>query len=129
MAVSRWDGRLRRSRADSPGACRDFAAHYSLSLQHTAYAMGKQRCSCADVTEVTLTASNRHHIWSITPFGLDNPNDVFVATDEPYGLIRSDRSPQITRSCVVSALAGPSAQPDFRLARIVTNERLEARRW
>jgi urate oxidase len=25
----------------------------------------------------------------LTPFGLDNPNQVFVATDEPHGLIEA----------------------------------------
>ena len=44
----------------------------------------------ADATEVTLTLPNRHHLLvNLKPFGLDNPNDVFVATDEPYGLIEA----------------------------------------
>ena len=31
---------------------------------------------------------NKHHLLvNLTPFGLDNPNEVFVGTDEPYGLI------------------------------------------
>ena len=46
--------------------------------------------ACADVTAITLTLPNRHHLLvDLTPFGLDNPNEVFVATDQPYGLIEA----------------------------------------
>ena len=35
-----------------------------------------------------LSLPNKHHfLVDLTPFGLDNPNEVFVATDRPYGLI------------------------------------------
>ena len=41
-------------------------------------------------TEITLTLPNRHHLLvDLAPFGLDNPNEVFVATDQPYGLIEA----------------------------------------
>ena len=31
---------------------------------------------------------NKHHfLVDLTPFGLDNPNEVFYAADRPYGLI------------------------------------------
>jgi urate oxidase len=31
---------------------------------------------------------NRHHFLSdLSPFGLDNPGEVFYAADRPYGLI------------------------------------------
>ncbi len=68
-----------------------FAAHHSRSVQHTLYAMGEAAlAACADVTETTLTLPNRHHLLvDLKPFGLDNPNDVFVATDQPFGLIEA----------------------------------------
>jgi urate oxidase len=68
-----------------------FAAHQSRSVQHTLYAMGEAvLAACADVTETTLTLPNRHHLLvDLKPFGLDNPNEIFVATDQPFGLIEA----------------------------------------
>ena len=68
-----------------------FAAHESRSVQHTLYAMGEAAlAACADVTEITLTLPNRHHLLvDLKPFGLDNPNEMFVATDQPFGLIEA----------------------------------------
>jgi urate oxidase len=68
-----------------------FAAHESQSVQHTLYAMARSALvACADVTEITMSLPNRHHLLvDLTPFGLDNPNEVFVATDQPYGLIEA----------------------------------------
>jgi urate oxidase len=68
-----------------------FAAHLSRSVQHTLYAMGEAAlASCADVTTITLTLPNRHHVLvDLTPFGLDNPNEIFVVTDQPFGLIEA----------------------------------------
>jgi urate oxidase len=68
-----------------------FAAHDSESVQHTLYAMAQAALAAAcDVDEITLTLPNRHHLLvDLAPFGLDNPNEVFVATDQPYGLIEA----------------------------------------
>ena len=68
-----------------------FAVHDSLSVQHTLYAMGEAALSaCADATSITLTLPNRHHLLvDLKPFGLDNPNEIFVATDQPFGLIEA----------------------------------------
>jgi urate oxidase len=68
-----------------------FAIHRSESVQHTLYAMAEAAlAAAADVTEVTLTLPNQHHLLvDLTPFGLDNPNEIFVATDQPYGLIEA----------------------------------------
>jgi urate oxidase len=68
-----------------------FAEHESRSVQHTAYAMGEavlQRCP--EIDAIAFSLPNKHHlIVDLTPFGLDNPNEIFVATDEPYGLIEA----------------------------------------
>jgi urate oxidase len=68
-----------------------FAAHTSRSVQHTLYAMAEAAlAACADITEITMSLPNRHHLLvDLKPFGLDNPNDVFVPTEEPHGLIEA----------------------------------------
>jgi urate oxidase len=66
-----------------------FAAHHSLSLQQTLYAMGEAVLeACPGVHEIRLSMPNKHHfVVDLAPFGLDNPNEVFHADDRPYGLI------------------------------------------
>lgn len=68
-----------------------FADHESRSVQHTAYAMGEAVLErCPEIDTVAFSLPNKHHlIVDLTPFGLDNPNEIFVATDEPYGLIEA----------------------------------------
>jgi urate oxidase len=68
-----------------------FAAHKSESVQQTLYAMGEAAlAACAGVTDIHLSLPNRHHLLvDLSPFGLDNPNEVFVATEQPYGLIEA----------------------------------------
>jgi len=68
-----------------------FAAHKSRSVQHTLHAMGESAlAACAEATEITLALPNRHHLLvDLSPFGLDNPNEIFVATDQPFGLIEA----------------------------------------
>jgi urate oxidase len=68
-----------------------FASHDSRSVQHTLYAMAEAAlAACADITEVTLSLPNRHHVLvDLAPFGLDNPNEIFVATDQPFGIIEA----------------------------------------
>ncbi|WP_371779410.1 factor-independent urate hydroxylase [Streptosporangium subroseum] len=66
-----------------------FAETYSLSLQQTLYAMGERVLNAREeLCEVRLAMPNKHHfLVDLTPFGLDNPNEVFYAADRPYGLI------------------------------------------
>jgi urate oxidase len=66
-----------------------FAETYSLSLQQTLYAMGSRVLEHRpELAEIRLSLPNRHHLLvDLTPFGLTNENEVFVATDRPYGLI------------------------------------------
>jgi urate oxidase len=68
-----------------------FAAHDSRSVQHTLYAMGEAAlAACGEIVEITLSLPNRHHLLvDLKPFGLDNPNEIFVATDQPYGVIEA----------------------------------------
>jgi urate oxidase len=71
------------------GLLRTFSAHQSLSVQHTLYAIGESMLTeNAEVKEVSLVMPNKHHIpFNLTPFGQENTNEVFVATDAPFGYI------------------------------------------
>ncbi|MFI7124155.1 factor-independent urate hydroxylase [Nonomuraea sp. NPDC050153] len=66
-----------------------FADTHSLSLQQTLYAMGERALTaCPEICEVRLAMPNKHHFAvDLSPFGLDNDNEVFHAADRPYGLI------------------------------------------
>jgi urate oxidase len=66
-----------------------FAGHKSLSVQHTLYAMGEAVLKKFPVVrEVSLVMPNKHHIlYNLGQFGMENNNEIFVATDEPYGYI------------------------------------------
>lgn len=68
---------------------RAFVGTYSYSLQQTLYAMGAEVLeSRPEVAEVRLALPNKHHyLADLSPFGLTNPNEVFIAGDRPYGLI------------------------------------------
>jgi urate oxidase len=72
-----------------------FASTYSFALQQTLFAMGKAVLETfPEVAEIKLSMPNKHHyLADLTPFGLDNPNEVFIAGDRPYGLIEA----QVTR--------------------------------
>ncbi|MYU26041.1 factor-independent urate hydroxylase [Streptomyces sp. SID8352] len=68
---------------------RAFAETYSLSLQQTLYQMGARIIEHrAEIDEVRFSLPNSHHILvDLEPFGLGNDNEVYFATDRPYGLI------------------------------------------
>jgi urate oxidase len=68
-----------------------FAEHQSASVQHTLYAMGEAAlAACAEASEIRLVLPNRHHLLvDLAPLGLTNPNEIFVATREPYGRIEA----------------------------------------
>jgi urate oxidase len=67
-----------------------FVDHDSRSVQETLYAMGAAALETPDVEEIHLAMPNIHHIpVDLTRLGLENRNEVFVATAEPYGLIEA----------------------------------------
>lgn len=70
---------------------RTFAAHDSMSVQHTLFDMGKAALEAApEITRVKLTMPNLHHLPAdLSPFGQDNPNHIFVPVDEPHGYIEA----------------------------------------
>jgi urate oxidase len=68
-----------------------FADHDSKSVQHTLNAMGEAVLERhAEVRQIRLTMPNKHHLpVDLAPFGLPNEDAIFVATEEPYGLIEA----------------------------------------
>jgi urate oxidase len=70
-------------------AMETFARHDSGSMQHTLYAMGEAVLEgCPDVAEIRFMLPNLHHIAvDLSPYGMENRGEVFVATDRPFGLI------------------------------------------
>jgi urate oxidase len=68
-----------------------FATHQSKSVQHTLYAMAESALAAApQVSEITLTMPNKHFLLvDLSRFGQDNPNHIFVPTDEPHGTIEA----------------------------------------
>jgi urate oxidase len=68
-----------------------FAGHDSKSVQHTLYAMGESVLQgIPAVNEIELTMPNIHCLLvDLSRFGQDNPNEIFVPTDEPHGYIEA----------------------------------------
>lgn len=68
-----------------------FATTYSRALQETLYAMGTAVLEAhEEIAEISFAAPNKHHfLVDLAPFGLENPGEVFVAADRPYGLIEA----------------------------------------
>lgn len=68
-----------------------FATTYSRALQETLYAMGRAVLEAhPEIEEISFAAPNKHHfLVDLAPFGLENPGEVFIAADRPYGLIEA----------------------------------------
>ena len=68
-----------------------FAEIHSLALQQTLYGMGEAVLEQhPEVAEIKFSAPNKHHfLVDLSPFGVENPGEVFFAADRPYGLIEA----------------------------------------
>ena len=66
-----------------------FAKNFSPSVQVTLFQMGKAALKVApEISKVYLVMPNKHCLLiNLTPFGLENKNELFVPTDEPHGQI------------------------------------------
>jgi urate oxidase len=66
-----------------------FTDHYSPSVQNTLYRIGRAVLEAfPEVEKIRLSFPNKHHIpYDLSRFGMENENEIFWATDEPYGLI------------------------------------------
>jgi urate oxidase len=76
-----------------------FADHDSVSVQASIWIIAKAILERhAEVDAVSMSLPNLHH-WTVdlSPFGLENDREIYVATTEPHGLIeatiRRDESP------------------------------------
>ncbi len=74
-----------------------FCDHYSPSVQFTLHQMGKAVLEARpEVERISFSLPNKHHLlYDLERFGLENKNEIFHATNEPYGLIEGtvERSP------------------------------------
>jgi urate oxidase len=68
-----------------------FAGTYSKALQQTLHSMGTAVLEAhEEVAEIKFSAPNKHHfVVDLSPFGVENNNEVFIAADRPYGLIEA----------------------------------------
>lgn len=68
-----------------------FAGHISKSVQQTLYAMAESALTAVpEADEIQLTMPNKHNLLvDLARFGQDNPNEIFVPTDEPSGYIEA----------------------------------------
>ncbi len=68
-----------------------FAEIHSYALQQTLYGMGSAVLEQhPEVAEIKFSAPNKHHfLVDLSPFGVENPGEVFIAADRPYGLIEA----------------------------------------
>ena len=68
-----------------------FMNKFSPSVQTTMYEMGEEALkACAEISEVSLAMPNKHCLlFNLKPFGMENPNVIFTATDEPHGQIEA----------------------------------------
>jgi urate oxidase len=66
-----------------------FCDHYSPSVQFTLHHMGKAVLEARpDVARISFSLPNKHHLlYDLERFGLENENEIFHATNEPYGVI------------------------------------------
>jgi urate oxidase len=70
---------------------RTFAYHDSKSVQQTLYAMANSALEdVPEIDEIEITMPNKHCLLvDLSRFGQDNPNEIFVPTDEPHGYIEA----------------------------------------
>ncbi|HSC03185.1 MAG TPA: urate oxidase [Solirubrobacteraceae bacterium] len=66
-----------------------FGDHYSPSVQFTLHHMGRAVLDARpEVARISFSLPNKHHLlFDLGRFGLENENEIFQPTDEPYGLI------------------------------------------
>ena len=66
-----------------------FAGQDSPSVQQTAYAMGEAVLEAVpEIDAIRLSLPNKHCLLvDLSPFGIENQNEIFTPTDEPHGLI------------------------------------------
>ena len=66
-----------------------FAHQFSPSVQSTLYEMAKSvLAACPEIEEISLDMPNQHHLSvDMTRLDMENRNDIFVPTPQPFGVI------------------------------------------
>jgi urate oxidase len=119
--TARWTYRASPDALDFAGsweAVRDvvvtsFGDHYSPSVQFTLHRMGAAVLAArAEVERISFSLPNRHHLlFDLARFGLENDNEIFQPTTEPFGLIEGtvERAPA-AESGVDDGMAGAATR-------------------
>ena len=68
-----------------------FTDHYSPSVQHTIFLMGKAVLGrFPEIERIRFSLPNKHHVlYDLSPFGLENDKEIYWVAVEPYGLIEA----------------------------------------
>jgi urate oxidase len=68
-----------------------FAEHLSLSVQQSIWVIGSAILEAEPaIDEIRFALPNLHHwLADLSPFGLENDREIFIATTEPHGLIEA----------------------------------------
>lgn len=68
-----------------------FATRYSPSAQTTLFQMGEAAlAACGSISQLDLAMPNKHYLLiDLSPFGLENQNELFLPTNEPHGQIEA----------------------------------------
>jgi urate oxidase len=84
-----------------------FGDHYSPSVQFTLHRMGEAVLSAhPKIERIRFSLPNRHYLlFDLARFGLDNDNEIFQATSDPYGLIEGT----VERAAVAAPTPGDAA--------------------
>lgn len=84
-----------------------FGDHHSPSVQFTLHRMGEAVLSAhPEIERISFSLPNRHYLlFDLGRFGLENDNEIFQATSEPYGLIEGT----VERAAVSAPTAGDAA--------------------
>ena len=90
-----------------------FAEHHSPSVQATIWTIGRAVLEARpEIDEICLTMPNLHHwLVDLAPFGQANDREIYVATDQPYGLLEATvRRTKVAVAPEPVAVAEPAAE-------------------
>ncbi len=68
-----------------------FAENFSPSAQTTVFQMAEAAlAACPEISRIDLSMPNKHFLpINLAPFDLENENEIFLPTEEPFGLIEA----------------------------------------
>jgi urate oxidase len=68
-----------------------FAETFSPSAQTSLFHMGEAGlAACPEISRLEMAMPNKHYLLiDLSPFGLENENEIFLPIDEPHGQIEA----------------------------------------